>query len=291
MTGAERGFLLLSSTLGDPQRRILSTPQLRTLTNRVRGSQLPREDRDLTLADLVGLGYSQEMAARILHLLSEETVLEYYLKKGNRLGCVPVTRASSSYPPVLSHKLGQDRPGVLWAKGDLSLLQGSRDLNSSNCSFALEAGRQAALQGYTLVSGNARGADRTAQDACLQYGGKVIIVVADELSAHPARENVLYLSEESFDLAFSAQRALSRNRVIHALAETTLVAQCSLETGGTWDGTVKNLRFGWSNVFCFRDGSQAMSRLEQMGADLIDLRHLCDLPQLKKETNSLFDRV
>jgi DegV family protein with EDD domain len=46
-------------------------------------------------------------------------------------------------------------------------LVGSRDLNPINEEFAREAGKQAALQSYTLVSGNARGADKTAQNACL----------------------------------------------------------------------------------------------------------------------------
>jgi len=295
---AEKGFLLLTSTLGDPRRRVLTPVQLRTLSRRVRECPPPTQDRDLNLSDLATLGYGAEMAGRILQLLSEESVLEYYLHKAKRQGCLPLTLASQNYPKGLRQRLGEDCPGVLWAKGDLSLLEspcialvGSRDLFEPNRIFAEEVGRQAALQGYTLVSGNARGADRTAQEACLRNGGRVIIVVADELASHSVRDRVLYLSEESFDLPFSAQRALSRNRVIHALSPKTLVAQCSLETGGTWDGTVKNLRFGWSDVFCFRDGSNATQKLEQMGATLIDLPLPGCFSDLKKDTTCLFDRM
>ena len=54
------------------------------------------------------------------------------------------------------------------------------------------------------------------------------------------------------------------------------VAQAELERGGTWDGTVKNLRFGWSPVLCFRDGSLASRELEQMGAYLIGREDLED---------------
>jgi predicted Rossmann fold nucleotide-binding protein DprA/Smf involved in DNA uptake len=159
---------------------------------------------------------------------------------------------------------------------------GSRDIAAKNKAFAAEVGRQAALQGYTLVSGNARGADRTAQRACLQHGGKVISIVADELDKQQEQERVLYISEEDFDASFSAQRAHSRNRVIHALADKVFVAQSGLAEGGTWAGTVKNLRCGWSPVFCFRDGSEASRQLEEMGAYLIgkeDLKDFGTLPE------------
>lgn len=295
MRGAERGFLLLSSCLGDPDRKPLSTAQLRVLADRSWQMDLPGEDRDLTAADLTALGYGSAMAERILALLSQEDVLDHYLARGRRSGCIPLTRVSTGYPLRIRQKLELDSPGVIWAKGDLQLLSGpklslvgSRDLQPENQAFAAEAGRQAALQGFTLVSGNARGADRTAQESCLRHGGKVICVVADELIKHPQKSNVLYLSEEDFDAPFSAQRALSRNRLIHALGEKTVVAQAALGMGGTWDGTVKNLRFGWSDVFCFADGSEAAAQLEQMGADLITPIDLSDLSALQSQHKSLF---
>ena len=74
---------------------------------------------------------------------------------------------------------------------------------------------------------------------------------------------VLYLSEEGFDLEFSSLRALSRNRCIHALGIAAIAAQCSLRTGGTWDGSVKNLRFGWSPLYVFDDGSESAKLLSR----------------------------
>ena len=135
---------------------------------------------------------------------------------------------------------------------------------------------------------DARGADRTAQEACLAAGGRVISIVADELSKQARRRNLLYLSEDDFDGAFSTQRALSRNRCIHALGRMVFVAQSDFGHGGTWDGTVKNLRFGWSPVACFRDGSQAARQLEQMGAYLIGTDDLQDFGGLMEEEKTLF---
>lgn len=283
MIPRERGFLLLSSHLGDPERKVLTPAQLRMLARRVRLMDPPEADRELSERDLLELGYGRPMAGRILALLSQEDALDQYLARGRKLGCVPVTRLSGDYPALLRCRLGDDCPACLWGKGDLSLLKlpavslvGSRDLEEENRGFAQAVGTLAAEKGLVLVSGNARGADRTAQNACLRAGGRVISIVADQLARHPVQERVLYISEDDYDEAFSARRAISRNRCIHALGHLVFVAQASLEKGGTWDGTVKNLKHGWSSVACFRDGSEAASRLEQMGAFLLSEQDLKD---------------
>ena len=294
MRPVEKGFLLLSSHLGNPDRKVLSPAQMRVLAQRVQNLSWEGEDRELTEADLIRLGYGREMAGRIADLLRDEAVLRWYCKRAAAAGAVPVTRVSGDYPVILRHRLGLDAPGCLWVKGDASILNtpavalvGSRDIREENRAFAEVVGYQAAAQGLTLVSGNARGADRAAQEACLRAGGRVISIVADELSGKMARRNVLYVSEEDFDAPFRAQRALSRNRCIHALGRMVFVAQADLCKGGTWDGTVKNLRFGWSNVACFRDGSEASRQLEQMGAFLIGQEDLEDLGALIGEPTGL----
>lgn len=297
MTALDRGFLLLTSHLGDPYRKPLTVAQFRELTNRVRSGAPAGEERQLVQDDLVALGYSRETAQRILRLLSDEELLEYYLHKAKWGGCQVLTRVSEGYPPLVRKRLGLDSPGCLWTKGDPAPLKkpkialvGSRQLRPENREFALEVGRQAAKQGYVLVSGNARGADVTAQDACLAAGGQVICVVADALQGHREKEHVLYISEDGFDLEFSAQRALSRNRVIHTLGEKTFVAQCGLRTGGTWDGTARNLKGDWSGVFCFADGSAAADELALLGAALIRPEELTDIAKLQKEHTDFFDQ-
>jgi predicted Rossmann fold nucleotide-binding protein DprA/Smf involved in DNA uptake len=288
MTGKERGFFLLTSQLGDPERKPLTVAQFRTLARRVSLMETPKENREITEADLLALGYDRSTAFRIVQLLADEGQLDRYLYRGKLKNCFPVSRAGSAYPAAVRKRLGLDAPGCLWLKGDTSILQtpmislvGSRDLAAPNRAFARAVGEEAARQGVTLVSGNARGADREAQEACLRNGGRVISVVADELENCPLQENVLYVSEDSFDLPFTAMRALSRNRVIHTLGYLTFVAQCALGKGGTWDGTVKNLSNNWSPVFCFADGSPAAAELEQLGATLIDIPQLSDFAALQ----------
>lgn len=294
MSLTEYSFLLLTGKLGDPSRMPLTTAQLRTLAQRIPLLQSSSDDSRLTIAHLVSIGIGEPLAGRILRLLEDTPQLEAYLARAKKAGCIPVTRTNEDYPLILRKRLGLDAPGCLWLKGDPQILKmpavalvGSRELRNANRDFAREVGMQAAKQGYVLVSGNARGADIVAQNACLEAGGQVICVVADALCEHTERKNILFLSEEDYDEPFSALRALRRNRVIHCLGEITFAAQCTLEKGGTWDGSVRNLKNLWSPLYCFDDGSQAMQELECMGASLVETPDLSDFPKLTQH-NSFF---
>ena len=295
MKNTERALLLLTCPLGDPNRKPLTAARFRELSRRMQAFSCDEPDRQLELKDLTSIGYTESFARHVLMLLAEEDLLEGYLLAAKKAGIVPITRVSGQYPLIIRKRLGLDAPGVLWAVGDLSLLEepavslvGSRELREENRAFAEAAGRQAALQGLTLVSGNARGADRAAQEAALEAGGGIICVVADALKKQVPREKVLYLSEQSFEEPFSSQRALSRNRIIHALGRVVLVAQADHQKGGTWDGTTRNLRHGWSPVACFRDGSDAAQELERLGAYGIGIGDLKDFCALQKEEQISF---
>lgn len=288
MNAGERGFLMLSGKLGDPERKPLTTAQLRLLALRAALLPPPEGGEELELGHLLSIGIERQLAEHILNLLDDGLQLDAYLKKAQKTGCCPITRASGEYPVILRKRLGFDAPACLWVKGDPGILNmpavslvGSRDLKGPNRKFAREVGAQAARQGFALVSGNARGADSTAQNACLEAGGRVISVVADSLEEHLREENILYVSEEDFDEPFSIPRALHRNHTIHAWGEVTFVAQCALEKGGTWNGTVQNLRKKWSPLFCFHDGSAAATALAGMGAAMIDCESLADFQRFK----------
>ena len=294
MTGPDQGFLLLTSQLGDPRRKPLTVAQFRTLARRVAEAERDLASRDMEVSDLEKLGYDKTKAQRIYGLLSGTNQLREYLRRAENCDCFPVTRLNPCYPLSVRKRLGLDSPGVLWAKGDVSLLNrpavaviGSRDLRAENRRFAEEAGRQIAKQGYVLVSGNARGADKTAQEACLKAGGKVISIVADSLQRQPLMRNVLYLSLDDFDAAFSSQRALQRNYVIHTMASLTIAVQCTLGKGGTWDGILANLKHGWNPVCIFADGSDGAADLQNRGVQGITAQALSDLALLSDQKTSL----
>lgn len=280
-------MLLLCADLGDGQKP-LTPAQFRRLRVHVLArpeGEAPTE-RTLEEADLRALGLEASFARRVTALLDREAALDAYLRVGRELDVSPVTRVSPHYPARL-RVLGQDAPTVLFCRGDSSLLQrpavalvGSRELTEAGRTFARRVGELAALEGFVLVSGNARGADQTAQEACLAAGGAVISVLPDSLADHdPAGERILFVSEQGWHLPIAPYRALDRNRLIHALGEKTLAAQSRL-TGGTWSGSLENLRRGWSPLFVNEAGGPGCARLIALGANPVRLETLDSLRAL-----------
>lgn len=284
MRPAERGFLLLTCPLGEPARKPLTPAAMRRLKQRLKENPVRDPYRQMIPEDLIRLGYSPEQAEHIVYLLSQEELLTEYLYPAVKRGIRVLTWVTEGYPQSVLQALKAESPGTLWAKGELSLLDrpcvslvGSRELKPENEAFARAVGYWAAEKGYVLVSGNARGADRTAQNACLEAGGAVISILADDLVSKHMPERMLLLCEDGYELPFTAQRAISRNRVIHAMGKYTFVAQASFQKGGTWSGAVQNLKYGYSEVLCFDDGSAAAAELIRRGARPITVAELNNL--------------
>ena len=246
MRPAEEGLLLLCCALGT-QDVPLTPAQYRTLARRVRQT-CQAGDGEVTPAYLRALGYPEAAALQITALLDRTDTLHRYLEAAAAQGITVLTRLSDGFPARLRRMGETECPPALFCRGDTAplgtrcvALVGSRQLRPDNRRFAVQAGKLAAAEGFTLVSGGAAGADTAAQEACLAAGGRVICFVPDSLLDHPARQNVLYCSTGGYELPFSTPRALARNCLIHAMGEKTLVAQCAEGTGGTWSGSQWNL--------------------------------------------------
>ena len=212
MRQTERGLLLLCCPLGDPMAGALSLAQARELSRRARAAGIGEEDpfRDVTVKDVRRLGYSEYEAGHIVSLLGRERQLDGYLLAAEKAGVTVITRLDNRFPRKLREQLGARCPAALFCRGDLRLLQrpcisvvGSRHLAQPGAQFAAQAGCLAAKEGFTLCSGDAMGADRTAQEACLRGGGSVLIFPATELVYCPVRENVLYAAEGGFEFGGS----------------------------------------------------------------------------------------
>lgn len=88
------------------------------------------------------------------------------------------------YPKLLKKKLGFRSPVMLYAKGNADLLKarcigivGARDSCDAALAFTQNIAQKAVSQGFSAVSGYARGADRKALEAALRCGGSSIIVL------------------------------------------------------------------------------------------------------------------
>lgn len=274
MTAAEEGVLLLCCALGDPHAQPLTAAQFRDLGRLIRSRGLSGDPlSQLTAARLRAFGVAPTLAEQILRLLDRQARLSAYLRTAADRGIYPLTRLNAAYPARLRAKAGFLSPPVLFCRGDSALFAkpsiaavGSRRLRPENAAFARQAGTLAAQEGFTLVSGGAVGADQEAQSACLAHGGNAVIFPADALSSHPALEHVLYCSAGGYEYGFSTRRALARNGFIHMQGDRTLVAQCTPEMGGSWAGSVENLRHGYSDLFVFDDGSPGARALMARGA-------------------------
>jgi DNA processing protein len=142
----------------------------------------------------------------------------------------------------------EDRPGVLFAEGDLAVLDrprvavvGTRAATPHGRADARELGAVLARAGIVVVSGLAIGIDAAVHEGALDAGGAVVGVVATGLDiVYPRRHGGLYarvrqhgliLSEQRFGTPPHPARFPVRNRIIAALADVTVVVEAT-ERGG-----------------------------------------------------------
>jgi DNA processing protein len=120
-------------------------------------------------------------------------------------------------------------------------LVGTRSPTPAGLARARSLARELADAGVTVVSGLARGIDTAAHEACLDAGGRTVAVLgcgaaqiyppenaglADRIAAHGA-----VLSQLPPDAPVSPAALRRRNRIIAALAATTVVVEAGPTSG------------------------------------------------------------
>src|SRR5690606_17774265 len=93
----------------------------------------------------------------------------------------PLTHLEESFPQRILQALGKKAPPLLFVAGSTSLFSrrglgvvGSREVSEAGAEVAREAAGLAARQGFTVVSGAARGVDQLAMLAAREAGGSVV---------------------------------------------------------------------------------------------------------------------
>lgn len=264
-----QALLLLCSTLGLP---CGVKPLGLSEWNRVSASLASgdyRRPSDLlgqTTVDLQSrLRLDNDLAERTSSLLARGGQLAFELERLSSRGIWVVTRADAEYPARLRQRLKQQAPPVLFGAGpapdeDVPALAivGSRDVDDEGLVFARRLAASSADAGFTVVSGGARGTDTVAQEAALESDGRVWAVLADSLertlqkkaSLAPVRAGKLTLLTPFHPAApFSVGHAMSRNRLIYALADAAVVVSSASGEGGTWAGAVENLERAWAPLY------------------------------------------
>lgn len=172
--------------------------------------------------------------------------VEPVLRDVERLGAHCLLPTDPGFP--VSCREIPDRPTLLFALGDLSLLErpavaivGSRDHSEYGGEVGREVAAGAAGRGLVVVSGMARGLDAVAHAAALEAGGTTIGVLGNGLGVvYPAANRKLYQQVLERGLLITecppGERPgigafPRRNRLISALSRVTLVVEAAIGSG------------------------------------------------------------
>ena len=210
--------------------------------------------------------------SRLEGLLERGGALGLALEKWQRAGLWIITRSAPEYPQRLKRRLRMGSPPVLFGCGNKALLEnggiavvGSRHADQDALAFAENIGSAASAQGYSIVSGGARGVDQSAMFSALQKEGTAIGVLADSLmrAATSARYRKYLLSNDLVlttpfnpEAGFNVGNAMSRNRYIYCLADAAVVASSTPNRGGTWNGAIEDLKSEWVPLWVKRTESE-----------------------------------
>jgi DNA processing protein len=140
-----------------------------------------------------------------------------------------------------------DPPPALYARGALPegpcvAIVGTRRADPAAAAFARALAADLARAGIAIVSGGADGIDAAAHEGALAAGGRTFVVLPTAIErpypAHraPLFERVIeagggWLSERAPDEPSHKAHFLSRNRIIAALADATVVVQAPIQSG------------------------------------------------------------
>ena len=237
--------------------------------------------------------------SRLESLLDRGALLGLLLEKWQRAGLWVIARSDPDYPDRLKRRLKFEAPPILFGCGNKMLLKkggiavvGSRNAAEEDIAYTNNLGAEAAAQGYSIVSGGARGVDQSAMLGALEREGTAVGVPADSLlrSATSAKYrkylmdgNLALVSPFNPEAGFNVGNAMARNRHIYCLADAAVVISSTPNEGGTWNGAVEDLTARWVPLWVKKSGEEKSGNPE-----LIKRGGRC-LPEDLSSLSKLFD--
>lgn len=272
----------------------LSSREFWPLTRRVALSQLAGKDAaDVAEEAAISIADSE----RLLGLLDRSTAVALAMERLEQAGVWTVTPEDDAYPKRLIDRLGDSAPPVLHGVGQPGTLEaaavgivGSRDVTLEGADVARRAASAAVDAGLAVISGAARGVDQQAMASAFEARGVVLGILADALVKVVRQPDmraavhdglVTLATPYSPEAGFSAANAMGRNKIIYALARTTLVVCTDQGRGGTWAGATEALKARNGRVLVWRGlgqgpGNEALVALGAEPTD--DLASLTERP-------------
>ncbi len=172
------------------------------------------------------------------------TAAQQELAQGQNAGARLIAYGSPEYPQALADI--PDPPPLLWAKGQLALLNkpavslvGARNASSLGTRMAKRLGEGLAENGVVIISGLARGVDTAAHWASVKTGtiavmaGGVDVIYPPENAqlAEEIGETGVLLTEQPPGLQPQARHFPRRNRIISGLSPVLVVVEAAARSG------------------------------------------------------------
>lgn len=195
---------------------------------------------------------------RLESLLDRGIKLGMKVEEWQRNGIWIISRSDSDYPCRFKQHLKDKAPPLLYGIGDPSLLNGgglgivgSRNVDDEGAAFTRAVAELCALNKIPVISGGARGVDQISMQVALEAGGITIGILADNLlrksvernARHAiAEERLLLISPYPPTAHFTVGNAMGRNKLIYALADSSLIVSAEYKKGGTWAGAEEELK-------------------------------------------------
>ena len=229
---------------------------------------------------------------RIKRLLDRGSALGLAKDRWAQAGLWWLTSADEDYPARLKKRLGQASPAVLYGCGCRTLLcsmgyrgiavVGSRAASDRDLSWTRLFGEAVADEGYSVVSGGAKGIDQAAMFGALDRGGTVVGILADSLlrassskmyRSYLRSQNLVLVSPFNPEAGFTVGRAMQRNKYIYCLSDRALVVHSGIK-GGTWEGAIENMKRQWVPIWVRQDSDDSPGN-----AALLSVHHAQGPPQ------------
>lgn len=239
--------MLLSMALS-PNReeyaRPLNTQEIKKLEEKVRKSGIYHIGR-LMNTDIGGLmiklDISEEEAYRIYTLLNRSVQLSYTVESYLTKGIEVVTCYNDEYPARVKNRMADSAPAVFYRCGNpelpgrpmLAIIGISGVKTSTEVRDSVETLiRNGIRLGYTILTGGEPGVSRVAMNLTKEYGGSLVEVLGGDMSSHIiegdisemiAGNQAAVISLEHPDALFTVSHAISRNKMLFAMADAAFV--------------------------------------------------------------------
>jgi DNA processing protein len=168
------------------------------------------------------------------------------LSRFDQQGIHSITWCDAAYPTRFNTL--QDRPLVMFWKGEISTadantiaIVGTREPSTASLQLAREWAETLAHQGWTIVSGLARGIDTEAHGGALAAGGRTLAVLGSGINViYPTENRKLaaeivpngaLISELHPDAPPSTTALMRRNRLIASFARAVIVVEAGAASG------------------------------------------------------------